>query len=357
VRSEGNLATLSGSIDAVVGISLLTLSPGRMGGSERYARGLTTALGRHGRHEYVVALPPDVPDAAGGLPLVTAGAPSTSMRPRAFAQAALARRVFDGSTVVHYPLTVPLPYSRHPRIVTLHDVLHRDLPALVPRHVRAFRALAYDLAARRADRVIVPSAFVRERAIVRLGLDRERVHVVPHGVDHDLFHPDDRPREPFLLYPARRWPHKNHAFLFGAFAELRRDRPDLELVLTGEPDSSVLPDGVRSLGYVSAAELAELYRRAAALVFPSRYEGFGWPVLEAMASGCPVAAASGTAVEEVASDAAVFFDPDSTTDAVAAIKRALANAADLGARGVERASTFTWERVAQQHDEVYGDLG
>ena len=357
MRSEGNLATLSGSIDAVVGISLLTLSPGRMGGSERYARGLTTALGRHGRHEYVVALPPDVPDAAGGLPLVTAGAPSTSMRPRAFAQAALARRVFDGSTVVHYPLTVPLPYSRHPRIVTLHDVLHRDLPALVPRHVRAFRALAYDLAARRADRVIVPSAFVRERAIVRLGLDRERVHVVPHGVDHDLFHPDDRPREPFLLYPARRWPHKNHAFLFGAFAELRRDRPDLELVLTGEPDAGGLPNGVRSLGYVSAAELAELYRRAAALVFPSRYEGFGWPVLEAMASGCPVAAASGTAVEEVASDAAVFFDPDSATDAVVAIKHALTNAADLGARGIERASTFTWERVAQQHDEVYGDLG
>jgi len=183
------------------------------------------------------------------------------------------------------------------------------------------------------------------------------VHVVPHGVDHDLFHPDDRPREPFLLYPARRWPHKNHAFLFGAFAELRRDRPDLELVLTGEPDSSVLPDGVRSLGYVSAAELAELYRRAAALVFPSRHEGFGWPVLEAMASGCPVAAASGTAVEEVASDAAVFFDPDSATDAVVAIKHALTNAADLGARGIERASTFTWERVAQQHDEVYGDLG
>src|SRR4029077_15737383 len=121
---------------------------------------------------------------------------------------------------------------------------------------------------------IVPSAFTRERAVARLSLDRGRVHVVPYGIDHDLFHPDDGPREPFLLYPARRWPHKNHAFLFDAFAELRRDRPDLELVLTGEPDSSVFPDGVRSLGYVSAVELAELYRRAAALVFPSRYEGF-----------------------------------------------------------------------------------
>jgi glycosyltransferase involved in cell wall biosynthesis len=342
----------------MVGISLLTLAPGRMGGSERYARGLTSALLRHGRLEYVVALPPDIPDAAGGLPLVTAGAPSAAGRPRAFAQAAVARRAFEGSTVVHYPLTVPLPYSRRLRVVTLQDVLHLDLPSLVPRHVRAFRALAYDLAARRADRVIVPSAFTLERAVARLGLDRGRLHVVPLGVEHDVFHPDGRSREPFLLYPARRWPHKNHAFLFDVFSEIRRSRPELELVLTGERNIGAgLPDGVRSLGYVSTDELAELYRRAAVLVFPSRYEGFGWPVLEAMASGCPVAAASGTAVEEVAGEAAVLFAPDATDEAVEAIERALANTADLSARGIERASTFTWERVARLHDDVYDELG
>jgi glycosyltransferase involved in cell wall biosynthesis len=342
----------------MVGISLLTLAPGRMGGSERYARGLTAALSRHGRHDYLVAVPPDVPDAAGGLPLAKTGAPSASSRRRAFVQAAASGRALAGSAVVHYPLTVPLPYSRGSRVVTLHDVLHLDLPSLVPRHVRAFRALAYDLAARRADRVIVPSAFVRERAVARLGLDPSRVHVVPHGVDHDLFHPDDREREPFLLYPARRWPHKNHAFLFGVFSEIRRNRPEFELVLTGEPDIGIqLPDGVRSLGLISSEELAELYRRAAALVFPSRYEGFGWPVLEAMASGCPVAAATGTAVEEVAGDAAVFFAPDAVDEAVAAIERALVNTVDLGVRGIERASAFTWERVAELHDDVYGDLG
>ena len=341
----------------MVGISLLTLAPGQMGGSERYVRGLTSALSRHGRHQYLVAVPPDVPDASGGLPLVSAGAPSASSRPRAFAQAASARTLAR-SAVVHYPLTVPVPYSRKSRVVTLHDVLHLDLPSLVPRHVRAFRLLAYDLAARHADRVIVPSAFVRERAVVRLGLDRARVHVVPHGVDHHLFHPDDREREPFLLYPARCWPHKNHAFLFRAFSEVRRSRPELELVLTGEPDiGSPLPDGVRSLGLISSEELAELYRRAAALVFPSRYEGFGWPALEAMASGCPVAAASGSAVEEVAGDAAVFFAPDAVDEAVDAIERALATSDDLGRRGIERASSFTWERVAELHDDVYGDLG
>jgi glycosyltransferase involved in cell wall biosynthesis len=213
------------------------------------------------------------------------------------------------------------------------------------------------MAARRASRVIVPSAFTRERAVARLGLDRGRVHVVPYGIDHDLFHPDDGPREPFLLYPARRWPHKNHAFLFDVYSEIRRNHPELELILTGEPETGELPEGVRSLGLVSAEELAELYRRAAALVFPSRYEGFGWPVLEAMASGCPVAAATGTAVEEVAGDAAVFFAPDAVDEAVDAIERALATSDDLGRRGIERASIFTWERVAELHDDVYGDLG
>ena len=195
----------------------------------------------------------------------------------------------------------------------------------------------------------------RSRASVSIAA---RVHVVPHGVDHDLFHPDDGEREPFLLYPARRWPHKNHAFLFGAFSEVRRSRPELELVLTGEPDigSHCRTVCARS-GSSRSEELAELYRRAAALVFPSRYEGFGWPVLEAMASGCPVAAASGTAVEEVAGDAAVFFAPDAVDEAVDAIERALANTVDLGARGIERARTFTWERVAELHDDVYGDLG
>jgi glycosyltransferase involved in cell wall biosynthesis len=225
--------------------------------------------------------------------------------------------------------------------------------------VRAFRLWAYDRASRRADRVIVPSEFVRERAVARLGLDPARVRVIHHAVDTDVFHPSGGgAREPFILYPARPWPHKNHALLFEAFAQVRRSRPGLRLVLTGGGhDALRLPDGVRSLGLVPRDELADLYRLASALVFPSRYEGFGLPVLEAMASGLPVAAAAGGAVQEVASETAVMFSPDSSREAAAAILEAIDAGPDRVQRGVEVARGFTREKVAAAHDAVYGELG
>jgi glycosyltransferase involved in cell wall biosynthesis len=354
---EGHGPTLSGIIARVVGISLLTLAPGRMGGSEVYARELVRALCRHGRLEYVVAVPPDEAGAAGGLPVVMAGAPSSDGRASAIPRALLARRALAGVDAAHYPLTIPAPSVRRPSAITLHDVLHLDLPTLVPGSRRLFRRWAYDRAARRAARVIVPSAFVRERAVARLGLDERRVRVVPHGVDHAVFRPDGGPREPFVLYPARPWPHKNHARLFEAFALVRRERPELELVLTGG-GHEVLPDapGVRSLGSVPVGELAALYRRASALVFPSRYEGFGSPVLEAMASGCPVAASAIPAIEEVAAGAAELFSPGSAEEIAAGILAALSDAPALAARGLERAQALTWERTAALHDDVYAEL-
>jgi glycosyltransferase involved in cell wall biosynthesis len=342
----------------MVGIALLTLAPGQMGGSEGYARGLVAALARHGTGEYVVAVPPGEAAAGAGLPTVTAGAPPGSRRAWAIARAAASRGALDGARAVHFPLTIPAPVTRRAHAVTLHDVLHLDLPELVPRWTRLFRRLTYDAAARRAGRVIVPSAFVRDRAVARLGLDPARVRVVPHGIDHELFRPEEEPREPFLLYPARPWPHKNHAALFEALALVRRERPDLELVLTGGGlDMQRLPEGVRSVGAVPAAKLAALYRRASALVFPSRYEGFGLPVLEAMASGCPVAVAEGTAAEEVAGGAGVLFSPRSPDAIAAGILAALADPETLRARGLERAAAFTWERCAALHDEVYAELG
>jgi glycosyltransferase involved in cell wall biosynthesis len=341
----------------MVGIALLTLAPGRMGGSEGYARGLVAALARHGTAEYVVVVPPGEAAVGAGLATVIAGARPAGRRPWAIARAAASRGALDGVRAVHFPLTIPAPVTRRPHAVTLHDLLHLDLPELVPRRTRLFRRLAYDAAARRADRVIVPSAFVRDRAVARLGLDPARVRVIHHGLDHELFRPGEEPREPFVLYPARPWPHKDHVALFAALALVRRERPELELVLTGGGHEGLrLPDGVRSLGPVPTAELAALYRRASALVFPSRYEGFGWPVLEAMASGCPVAVAEGTAAEEVAGGAAVLFAPGSADAIATGTLAALADAETLRGRGLDRAAAFTWERAAALHDEVYAEL-
>jgi glycosyltransferase involved in cell wall biosynthesis len=343
----------------VIALALLTFASGRLGGSETYTRGLLAALRDHGTFDYLAVLPPDEVEAAACVPVVAAGAAGSRRRPVVVARAALASGVLAGADIVHYPLTVDLPRTSARSVVTLHDTLHHDLPALLPRATRLFRKLAYDSAARRADRVIVPSEFVRERAVRRLGLDESRVCVVHHAVDVSVFWPDDREREAFLLYPARAWPHKNHALLFQAFTQIREELPDLELVLTGGGHSfSTLPDGVRSVGHVELSQLAELYRRAAAVVFPSRYEGFGLPVLEAMASGCSVVAIRGTAAEEIADGAAVtFVKRQAHADALAeGIREALAPDPARVQRGVEIAAEHSWQRVAECHDEVYREL-
>ena len=114
-----------------------------------------------------------------------------------------------------------------------------------------------------------------------------------------------------------------------------------------------LPTGVEALGGVSADELVSLYRRAAALVFPSLYEGFGLPPVEAMACGCPVAASSAGALPEVVGDAAVLFDPRDPEAIAAGIDEALDRADELAGLGIARAARFTWEATARAHDRVY----
>jgi glycosyltransferase involved in cell wall biosynthesis len=347
----------------LVALPLLTLVPGISGGSETYARELCRALERVGGHDYEALVPTLAPDAGGGLPsVVAAGYASSTRTPgrlRAMGEAWLRpgalRRYLDRADVVHYPLTVPVPPTGKPSVLTLLDVQHLDLPELFPRGERLFRRLAYDRAARGTDHVVVISEWVRERVVARLGLDPARVHAIHLGVDHERFSPGGASvREPFLLYPARPWPHKNHARLYEAFARVRAERPGLRLVLTGVGhDAATLPEGAETLGSVSTDELVSLYRRASALVFPSLYEGFGLPPIEAMACGCPVATSNAGSLPEVVGDAAVLFDPRDPESIAAGILEALDRADELRQRGLARAAGFTWDATARAHDAVY----
>jgi glycosyltransferase involved in cell wall biosynthesis len=264
------------------------------------------------------------------------------------------RRRLARAQALHYPLTVPLPPPPRPWATTLHDLQHLELPELFSTATRAFRRLAYDRAARSADAVIVPSAFVRDRAVERLGLDVGRLHVVHHGIDHVRFRPGAEEREPFLLYPAKAWPHKNHERLLQAFRLLRRERPELRLVLTGGgvPEE----DGVEQRGRVTLDELADLYRRAAGLVFPSLYEGFGQPPLEAMACGCPVACSNAASLPEICGDAARLFDANRPEEIAAAVAEVLDEPEPWRQRGLARAAGFTWERSMRGHEAVYREL-
>jgi glycosyltransferase involved in cell wall biosynthesis len=360
----------------MVGISLLTLVPGISGGSETYARELCRALARVGELRYRVFVPEIAPDASDGLPGTVVGRyRATRTMPGRIAAMSLAtlrpqtlRRELelDRLDAIHFPLSVMLPLVRKPpAVTTVHDLQHEEHPEFFGRAELAYRKVVYGRTIGRSQMVITISEHARQTLIDRYRVAPDRVRAIHLAVDHDVFTPNEHDvftpnekvsRREYLLYPARPWPHKNHARLFEAFAQLRAERPALRLVLTGEGDFGTLPDGVEARGRVSRGELVEFYRDAAALVFPSLYEGFGMPVLEAMACGCPVACSKATSLPEVAGDAARQFDALDVGEIAAAVDEVLREPEPWIARGLERAKRFTWDACARAHDEVYREL-
>jgi glycosyltransferase involved in cell wall biosynthesis len=344
---------------------MLTLVPGVVGGSETYARELCRTLVRVGRLEYHAFVPTIAPDAGGGLAttVVTEYRASRSMpgRVAAMSRAAAApgrlRRALRTSELeaIHFPLSVMLPpLDAPPAVTTVLDVQHEVFPEFFSRAELAYRRRVYGWTVRKSRIVITISEHAREALVERLGLDPERVRAIYLAVDHERFRPDRRPRQPFLLYPANAWKHKNHPRLFEAFSEVRRERPELRLVLTGAGHERLaLPEGAESRGHVGLDELADLYRSAAALVYPSLYEGFGIPCVEAMACDCPVAASNVASLPEVCGDAAVYFDPLDAESIAEGIRTVLDHPP---AGGPARAAPFTWDECARRHDEVYEEL-
>ncbi|MCU1432635.1 MAG: glycosyl transferase, group 1 family protein [Actinotalea sp.] len=348
-----------------VALAMLTLVPGGMGGSETYARELTRGLAGSSKVSTTAYVSQVGAGFSAGVPerVVTqvSGGPGTRERVRTLAQAAASRsRILDEMSptdVVHYPFTAPVPWPPGDAafVQSLLDVQHLDLPHLFSAAERLYRRRWYDHAARRADRVVTISSFARQSIVDRLGIDPARISVAHLGVDRGSFEPQLGERERFLLYPARAWPHKNHACLLEAVRLLRQDEPGLRLVLTGGGLESLgtLPDWVDVRGLVPRAELRSLYRSAACLVFPSLYEGFGLPPLEAMASGCPVAASDAGSLPEICGDAAVLFDARDPAAIAAGVARVLDGSTDLRERGLERVRSFTWDRCVAAHEEAY----
>lgn len=357
-----------------VALSLLTVFPGRVGGSETNVRGVLGEFAAGNGPERVTALANEHVMAAYGeyargpveLRHVRSYRTGEGNATR-FAAMNLGRvyPVLDGSDfdLVHYPATVPVPSVRAPqRVVTLLDVQHHELPQMFSRGERWLRSWAYDGAARRADLVLTISEHARAGIVERLGVPAERVEAIPLGVDHARFSPEGPAAEGlperYVLYPANMWPHKNHERLLEAFARVRDH--DLWLVLTGQTygREGLLAgrERVRHLGHVPGAELPRIYRSAQALVFPSLFEGFGLPPLEAMASGTPVAASAEGSLGEVCGDAAVTFDPRDVDAIAHAIEQVTGDEAlrtRLRAAGLDRAAGYTWTATADRHVAAY----
>ena len=242
------------------------------------------------------------------------------------------------------PLRCPCP-----AVVTIHDLsFERDLDVMPRMDRLVFRAVV-PRAARKAARVLVVSERTKADVIELYGVPEERITVTPHGVD-PAFGPGDAAPGDYLLFVGAVQPRKNPLAAADAAAAV-----GLPLVVAGpQRDPELCRElerrGADLRGYVTRTELADLYRRAACLVFPSRYEGFGLPVLEAMASGTPVVASPDPALREVAGEAAVFIEPDRLADG---IRQAIAERAWRRAAGLERARGFSWDETARRTVAVY----
>jgi glycosyltransferase involved in cell wall biosynthesis len=264
-----------------------------------------------------------------------------------------------------------VPPSRAPLVATVHDLLFLVYPEHYTRHsLHVFRR-GFALARRDARIVICPSEATR-KACVDAGIEAARLRVVPLGVrvttsDHEA---EDRVRRtygvarPYVLFSGTIEPRKNLRRVLRAFRAI--DDPDVELLLAGPQgwkqdlgdDLSRLKGRARAIGFVPRADLDLLYAGAAVVVYPSIAEGFGLPVLEAMANGAAVVTSVGTATEEVAGEAALLVDPLDEDAIAGAIRRLLddrALAVELGSAARVRASTYTWTRSAELVAAIYAE--
>jgi glycosyltransferase involved in cell wall biosynthesis len=354
-----------------VALNLTFLSPGEMGGLEVYARELVRALSH--RDDLDLQLLVNRVAAGDGFWRDHGAVTVVPVDPRRRVGWVLGDqlhvpRLARADLVHSLPSTAPL-FGGGKRVVTVHDLnylVHPDthfglrglgMRVLVP------------LGARRAHRVIVPSQATRRDLVERLGVDAEKIDVVPEGVGQlapsegadpqrarSLLDLDGRA---LLLTVSAKRPHKNLRRLIGALSEIPSERRPV-LALPGYPtpheqelrqlaERLGVSDQVRFLGWVSAEELESLYAACDGFVFPSLYEGFGLPVLEAMARGVPVATSGRGSLAEVAGDAALLFDPEDERSIAGAVRRILENptlAERLRAAGREQAARFSWTAAA-----------
>jgi glycosyltransferase involved in cell wall biosynthesis len=365
-----------------VGLNLIYLVPGETGGMETYGRELITALARRPDLRLTAFINEEAAADDGPWSDLVASVvvPVAARNRREWVRGEqqllprLARRA--GVDLVHSLASTAPAWGRFRRVVTIHDLIYRHHPethfGLLSRGMRVL----VPLAARRSDRVIAVSTATRDDVVRMLGVPASKVDVVPNGVGREreaspLDEREIRSRfelgaRPVVLSVSAKRPHKNLARLLEALSLIAPERRPV-LVLPGytTPHEAELrrvasergvADDVRFLDWIPAAELEGLYAAAGAFVFPSLYEGFGLPVLEAMARGVPVACSAAPSLAEAAGDAALLFDPRDARAMAAAIERLLTDpdqAERLRRAGQAHAARFTWERTARETAASY----
>ena len=267
-------------------------------------------------------------------------------------------------SLVHFQHVVA-PGCPSPAVVTIHDLSFERHPELMSRRDRLVFRTMVPRSVKRAARVLAVSEWTKRDIVEHYGIDENKIVVTPNGVD-ELFAPNGaRPAgTPYALFVGTLQPRKDPIAALEAVALVDRE---LRLVLVG-PDKGSEREARRAAsrlgletrtefaGHVEKHELAKLYRGAECLVFPSRYEGFGLPLVEAMASGTPVVAAASGSIPEVAGDAAILVPPGDPSALAGGIERAIADRDRLVRAGLERAGRFSWAETARRTLALYREL-
>ena len=339
-------------------------------GVGNYVRGslLGLAEAAAGRHELVAFAPVS---SAGGrsVQAALAGIPLELRLPRLPAAHALrtiwsrlgvppAERFVGPLDVLHFSDWMYPPQRGGIRSTMVHDLVPLHFPQWVHARTRRMHTAKYRHAARTCDVVVVNSRFTGADVEETLGVPAAKIHVAYPGVEA-RFSPDGDRAElgrPFILTVATLEPRKNLAVLVESYRRL--GGTELALAVAGAAGWGEQPaldvDGVLRLGYAEADELPPLYRGASVVVYPSLFEGFGMPVVEAMACGVPVVASAHPSLDEACGDAAVRADPGDADALADAILRALRERDELVARGLKHASAFTWLANGRAHLAAWG---
>ena len=369
-----------------VGVNLLWLVPGEVGGSEEYTVRLLRELAELHPDDVEVFLyvnrqfSSTYPELASRFTTRVAPISGSSRILRVFAESTwlAVRSRSDRCAIVHHGGGTMPSFRLTPGVVTMHDLQPLANPERFGFVKGAYIRFIAPRSVRRARMVVSLSEFVANDVVNRIGIERERIRIIPCGVnetevafDHDrlahLLASLGLTERSFILYPAITYPHKNHETLVAAFAQIVCTRPELRLVFTGGSGSSDatvtaaidvygLTNAVVRAGRIPEADLDLLYRAATVMAFPSLYEGFGIPVLEAMSRGCPVVASDVGALPEVIGGAGELVDPLN----VAGWASALGDLIDDPARrtvlvrqGFDRVKHFDWSTPAQSLLSLY----
>ena len=354
-----------------IGINALYLIPGGVGGSETYLCNLIGALAAlDSPHSFTIfvnretgqdLLPQHPRWQLVQAPIRAVNRPSRLL----YEQFVMPFRC-RGLNVLFCPGFTSPAVSSCPTVTTIHDLQHKRHPEYFRWFEHPFWRFFIWQAVHTSRRLVAVSDVTRADLLRYYSVDRDKVAVVWHGTEEQFFavgrRRAGRPLEPILLCPSTTHPHKNHALLLSAFQRLSAAHPEWKLVLSGVrgfADSAVrervavlgLESRVQILGWLPRSELYGWFERAAAVVYPSTFEGFGLPVVEALAAGVPVACSDIEPLRTVAGDAALLFDATSIDSLYDALSRLITDASlreRLARAGPLRAAQFTWRRCAEE---------